>query len=54
LKQNEVRQGGSTITQQVARTVFLDTRRTWTRKLSESAIALMLEARYSKKRILET
>jgi len=31
LKQNEVRQGGSTITQQVARTVFLDTRRTWTR-----------------------
>jgi len=54
LKQNEVRQGGSTITQQVARTVFLDTRRTWTRKLSEAAIALMLEARYSKKRILET
>ena len=53
LKRNEVRQGGSTITQQVARTVFLDTRRTWTRKLTESAIALMLEARYSKKRILE-
>jgi len=53
LKRNEVRQGGSTITQQVARTVFLDNRRSWTRKVSESAIALMLEARYSKKRILE-
>jgi len=54
VKRNEVRQGASTITQQVARTAFLDTRRTWGRKLSESAIALMLEARYSKSRILET
>lgn len=54
LRQHEVRQGASTITQQVARTVFLDTRRTWRRKLSESAIALMLETRYSKRRILET
>src|SRR4029077_2926454 len=41
LKQNEVRQGGSTITQQVARTVFLDPRRTWTRKLSKAAIAVL-------------
>lgn len=39
-KRNEFRQGASTITQQVARTVFLDTRRTWERKLRESAVAL--------------
>jgi penicillin-binding protein 1B len=54
LRRNELRQGASTITQQVARTLFLDTRRTWGRKLSETAIALLLEARYSKSRILET
>ena len=54
VRRNELRQGASTITQQVARTVFLDTRRTWGRKLSETAIALLLEARYSKSRILET
>lgn len=54
LRRHELRQGASTITQQLARTIFLDTRRTWGRKLSETAIALLLEARYSKSRILET
>jgi 1A family penicillin-binding protein len=54
LKRGEVRQGASTITQQLARTLFLDTRRTWARKLRETAISLMLEVRYSKSRILET
>src|SRR5215467_1363563 len=53
IRRHEVKQGASTITQQVARTVFLDTRRTWSRKLSETAIALLLEVRYSKARILE-
>jgi penicillin-binding protein 1B len=54
LSRNELRQGASTITQQVARTVFLDTRRTWGRKLRETGIAILLELRYSKARILET
>ena len=53
LRRHEIRQGASTITQQVARTVFLDTRRTWGRKLAETAIALLLEVRYPKTRILE-
>jgi 1A family penicillin-binding protein len=54
LKHGGVRQGASTITQQLARTLFLDTERTWSRKLRETVIALMLEVRYSKERILET
>ncbi len=54
LKRGGVRQGASTVTQQLARTLFLDGRRTWTRKASEAVIALMLELRYTKSRILET
>lgn len=46
-------QGGSTITQQLARTLFLNNNRTWGRKLQEAVIALALEFRYSKARILE-
>jgi penicillin-binding protein 1B len=53
LRRGELREGGSTITQQLARTLFLDTRRRWNRKLREAFIALLLEARYSKARILE-
>ena len=53
LKRGELRQGASTITQQLARTLFLDTQRSWSRKVRETAIALMLEVRYSKSRILE-
>ncbi len=52
-KRGELHQGASTITQQLARTLFLDTNRTWSRKFRETAIALMLEVRYSKSRILE-
>jgi penicillin-binding protein 1B len=48
-----VREGASTITQQLARTLFLDGTRTWRRKIGEAMIALWLEARYSKARILE-
>ena len=52
-RRGELREGGSTITQQLARTLFLDTRRTWGRKAREAFIALLLEVRYSKPRILE-
>ncbi len=53
LRRGELRQGGSTITQQLARTLFLSNERTWGRKLRESAIALVLDLRYPKDRILE-
>lgn len=46
-------QGGSTITQQVARTFFLSTRRTPERKLKEALLALRIEQRLSKPEILE-
>ena len=53
LRHGALRQGGSTITQQLARGRFLTPGRTWGRKLRESAIALLLELRYPKARILE-
>lgn len=47
------RQGGSTITQQLARTIFLNNTRTFGRKAREAVLALALEARFSKDEILE-
>lgn len=47
------KQGGSTITQQLARTVFLNNTRTFGRKGREAVLALALEARFSKDEILE-
>ena len=46
-------QGASTITQQVARTFFLSTKRTPERKIKEALLALQIEQRLSKERILE-
>ncbi len=46
-------QGGSTITQQLARNLFLTHERTMTRKLKEIALAIELERNYSKDQILE-
>ena len=46
-------QGASTITQQVARTFFLSTRRTPERKIKEALLALQIEHRLSKDEILE-
>lgn len=46
-------QGGSTLTQQLAKNFFLTPKRSLWRKLNEAAIALILEARYSKDEILE-
>lgn len=45
-------QGASTITQQLAKNFFLSHERRLSRKLNELVIALILEARYSKKEIL--
>jgi membrane peptidoglycan carboxypeptidase len=46
--------GASTITQQLARSLFLTRERTWWRKVREAGIALWLERRYTKSDILET
>lgn len=48
-----MRQGASTITQQVARTFFLSTQRTAERKLKEAMLALKIESRLGKDEILE-
>ena len=53
IKQRSVREGASTITQQLARTVFLSQDRTITRKLREAALAYKLERQLSKEQILE-
>ncbi|WP_252511102.1 transglycosylase domain-containing protein [Phreatobacter aquaticus] len=47
-------QGGSTITQQLAKNLFLTNERSFERKIKEAFLALWLEARASKKEILKT
>lgn len=46
-------QGGSTLTQQLAKNFYLSRERTLTRKINEALIALILDFRYSKDEILE-
>jgi penicillin-binding protein 1B len=46
-------QGGSTITQQLVKNFYLDSRRTLLRKVNEVCMALILDARYGKDEILE-
>jgi 1A family penicillin-binding protein len=46
-------QGGSTLTQQLARTLFLSNARTYGRKMKEAVLAVLLEIFLSKKDILE-
>ncbi|MFP4445984.1 MAG: penicillin-binding protein 1A [Desulfosudaceae bacterium] len=45
-------QGGSTITQQVAKSLFLSPERTYTRKIKEAILASRIEKRFTKKEIL--
>jgi len=47
------KQGGSTITQQLVKNVLLSPERTFSRKLKEAVLSLMVEAKYSKQQILE-
>ncbi|MEE2690697.1 MAG: PBP1A family penicillin-binding protein [Pseudomonadota bacterium] len=52
LKHGGVVEGGSTITQQLARNLFLSLEQTYVRKAREALLALWLEGRYSKDEIL--
>jgi penicillin-binding protein 1B len=53
LRSRDIRQGGSTITQQVAKNYFLTPERTLTRKVKELLIALTMEMMFDKNVILE-
>ncbi len=53
LQANEVVQGGSSITQQVAKNLFLSSERSLQRKIKEAFLALLLESRFSKRQILK-
>ena len=53
LRTGHVVQGGSTITQQLAKTVFLTPERSLGRKIREALLALWLEHRFTKNQILE-
>ncbi|MDR1662615.1 MAG: monofunctional biosynthetic peptidoglycan transglycosylase [Azoarcus sp.] len=53
LARGRARAGGSTITQQLAKNLFLSPSRSYLRKAQEALIAMMIEAAWSKRRILE-
>ena len=53
LRAGRVAQGGSTITQQLAKNLFLSSERTLARKVEEVVLALWLELRLGKRNILE-
>jgi len=50
---SDSREGGSTLTQQLARTLFLSNRRSYGRKAREAVIAFLIEGQLSKEQILE-
>lgn len=52
LRNSDVQQGGSTITQQYVKNVYLTQERTYTRKLKEAALAVKLEREMPKQEIL--
>lgn len=53
LRRGRIVEGGSTVTQQLAKVLFLTPDRSLARKLREAVLALEIERRYSKDRILE-
>jgi 1A family penicillin-binding protein len=53
LRAAKIEQGGSTLTQQLVKNTFLDSSRSYWRKLQEVLLARRIEKRYSKSQILE-
>ena len=52
IKAHKIVAGGSTITQQTAKTLYLSNERTWSRKIKELYYAFLIESQYSKDEIL--
>ncbi len=52
IRARKILEGGSTLTQQLAKLLFLTPERSFTRKLKEMALALRIEQRYTKREIL--
>lgn len=53
IRQHTLTHGGSTLTQQLVKNLYLSPARTWSRKIHEALMALLLELRYTKPEILE-
>lgn len=53
IKHGKVTEGGSTLTQQLVKNYFLNDKRSYSRKIMEACLALILELRFSKQEILE-
>lgn len=53
IKAGEIVQGGSTITQQLAKRIFTEGEKTFARKATEAIIAMQIERKFSKEEILE-
>ncbi len=53
MESSSMKQGASTITQQLARSVFLSREKTWERKIKEAMLALKIEKQFSKDEILD-
>ena len=53
IREGAIRQGGSTLTQQLAKNLFLTNERSYGRKIQEVILATWLEWRFSKEQILE-
>ncbi len=53
VREGELEQGASTLTQQLVRSLFLTREKRWSRKFREIAYSVIIEARYDKQRILE-
>lgn len=54
IKNGEITQGGSTITQQYVKNTFLDSSKTIKRKIQEALISINIESKYTKDKILES
>ncbi|MFE8696720.1 transglycosylase domain-containing protein [Cytobacillus sp. FJAT-53684] len=53
MQSNDIKQGASTITQQLARNLYLNNEKSYNRKLSELLYAYEMERKYTKEEILE-
>jgi penicillin-binding protein 1B len=53
LKSGRLSQGGSTLTQQLVRHLYLDRHKSWLRKANEAGMAVIIEARFDKQTVLQ-